>query len=82
MPSTLRNRNPFALMIDPQAVLAQIAHSERLERLHRRVCRPLDRPLLAHVGADDAELDTSDADAAEAEQLGADDDGQAPEQMA
>lgn len=45
-----RNSNPFALMIDPQAVLAQIENSERLERLQRRVCRPLDKPLLGAVG--------------------------------
>lgn len=45
-----RNTNPFALMIDPQAVLAQIENSERLERLQRRVCRPLDKPLLGAVG--------------------------------
>jgi hypothetical protein len=36
--------NPFALLLDPQQVLASIEHSERLERLHRRVCRPLDKP--------------------------------------
>ena len=41
-----RNVNPFALMLDPQAVMAQIERSERLEGLHRRVCRPLDKPLL------------------------------------
>jgi hypothetical protein len=41
-----RNVNPFALMLDPQAVIAQIERSERLEGLHRRVCRPLDKPLL------------------------------------
>ena len=51
-----RNLNPFALMIDPQAVLAQIEASDRLERLQRRVCRPLDKPLLggAQEGTDDA----------------------------
>ncbi len=51
-----RNVNPFALMLDPQAVLAQIECSERLERLHRRVCRPLDKPLLGGVqdGTDEA----------------------------
>lgn len=38
--------NPFALMIDPKAIFDRIEHSERLERLQRRVCRPLDRPLL------------------------------------
>jgi hypothetical protein len=36
--------NPFALLLDPQQVLASIEHSDRLERLHRRVCRPLDKP--------------------------------------
>lgn len=53
-----RNSNPFALMIDPQAVLAQIENSERLERLQRRVCRPLDKPLLGVVG--DGEEDGGD----------------------
>ena len=47
-----RHVNPFALMLDPQAVLAQIECSERLERLQRRVCRPLDKPLLG--GAQEA----------------------------
>lgn len=49
-----RDTNPFALLLDPQAVLAQIEHSERLERLQRRVCRPLDRPMLGAL-ADDGE---------------------------
>ena len=38
--------NPFALLLDPEAVFRAIEKSERLERLHSRVCRPLDRPLL------------------------------------
>ncbi len=42
-----RSANPFAMMIDPQAVLAQIERSGRLERLQRHICRPLDKPLLA-----------------------------------
>jgi len=53
-----RNVNPFALMLDPQAVLAQIECSERLERLHRRVCRPLDKPLLG--GAQEPGDETSE----------------------
>lgn len=65
-----RNVNPFALMIDPQAVLAQIESSERLERLHRRVCRPLDKPLLgaAPEGTDGSEDggDPADGDARDA----------------
>jgi hypothetical protein len=50
--------NPFALLMDPQAVFRAIENSERLERLHSRVCRPLDKPLLPLVAADDA--DTAD----------------------
>ena len=46
MQSLPSNINPFALMIDPQSVIAQIERSERLEGLHRRICRPLDKPLL------------------------------------
>ena len=63
MPHSLRRAtNPFALMLDPQAVFAQIEHSERLERLQRRVCRPLDRPLLGKgEGAD--ELSSADDEA-------------------
>jgi hypothetical protein len=47
--------NPFALLMDPQAVFRAIENSERLGRLHSRVCRPLDKPLLPLVTAEDAE---------------------------
>lgn len=58
-----RNVNPFALMLDPQAVLARIECSERLERLQRRICRPLDKPLLGGVqdGADEPGETAADA---------------------
>ena len=58
-----RHVNPFALMLDPQAVLAQIECSERLERLQRRVCRPLDKPLLgsAQEAGDESSEPGSDA---------------------
>lgn len=65
--------NPFALMLDPQAVFAKIECSERLERLHRRVCRPLDKPLLGgpgEEGADSADSADMSADAAVDESLG------------
>jgi hypothetical protein len=39
--------NPFALMMNPAAVLEAVERSGRLERLQRRVCRPLDKPLIA-----------------------------------
>lgn len=69
-----RNVNPFALMLDPQAVIAQIERSERLEGLHRRVCRPLDKPLLG--GAVDQTGESSELSAADAD---ADDRGTADE---
>lgn len=62
-----RNINPFALMLDPQAVIAQIERSQRLEGLQRRVCRPLDKPLLG-VSVDDS------AEGPDAFSLDADDD--------
>ena len=43
--------NPFALMMNPAEVLQAVERSDRLERLQRRVCRPLDKPLIAHVAA-------------------------------
>jgi hypothetical protein len=38
--------SPFAQLIDPKAFSLAVAHSERLARLKRRVCRPLDKPLI------------------------------------
>ena len=57
-----RDTNPFALLLDPQAVLAQIEHSERLERLQRRVCRPLDKPMLGALAEDGDESTDTDTD--------------------
>ena len=72
--------NPFAMMLDPQAVLARVAHSERLARLQRRICRPLDKPLLgrspggsAELAAYDSQIDDSlEADADDARSPGGD----------
>lgn len=46
--------NPFALMMDPQSVVQEMERSERLNRLQRRICRPLDKPLIPVVGEEDA----------------------------
>jgi hypothetical protein len=62
--------NPFALMLDPQAVFAKIECSERLERLHRRVCRPLDKPLLGGPGEEGTDGADVSADAAVDESIG------------
>lgn len=52
--------NPFALMMDPASVFAAIQRSERLSRLHSRICRPLDKITAVRDGdsddADDAEV--------------------------
>ena len=55
MQATARAYNPFALLLDPQAVIAAVERSERLGRLSSRICRPLDR-LTGPVGTDDAAL--------------------------
>lgn len=50
--------NPFALMMDPESVLAAMARSERLARLNSRVWRPLDKlPASASVPAEAAAFD-------------------------
>jgi hypothetical protein len=38
--------NPFALMMHPDAVFQAMETSDRLSRLQRRICRPLDKPLI------------------------------------
>lgn len=35
--------NPFMLMIQPEVVIAAMESSERLGKLNRHLCRPLDR---------------------------------------
>lgn len=45
--------NPFALMLNPEAVFQAIERSDRLDLLQRRVCRPLDKPLLQRATPSD-----------------------------
>jgi len=42
-------------MLNPEIVLAAIENSERLGKLDRRLCRPLDRLAGPAVAADDAQ---------------------------
>jgi hypothetical protein len=49
--------NPFALMMNPEAVLAAVAGSDRLARLKSRICRPLDKPTIAHADGDGVAFD-------------------------
>ena len=37
--------NPFALMLNPAAVVLAMEQSERLSGLSSRICRPLDKPM-------------------------------------
>lgn len=64
--------NPFVMMTNPEAILQAVERSDRLNRLQRRVCRPLDKPLIPKVkGADlaayDDEIDAAGDDAGDAE---------------
>jgi hypothetical protein len=52
MQATTRS-NPFVMMTDPETILLAVERSERLNRLSRKVYRPLDRPLIPKVGAKD-----------------------------
>jgi len=44
--------DPFALLMDPQSVFQAMERSDRLARLQSRVCRPLDKPMIARAGTD------------------------------
>jgi hypothetical protein len=57
--------NPFALLMDPEAVLLAMANSDRLALLTSRICRPLDKPL---TGRGDAGASTAPDDAVDAEE--------------
>ena len=50
--------NPFALLLDADAVIARVTASKCLAMLNSRVCRPLDKPLL---GTDQQDVDAEDA---------------------
>lgn len=54
--------NPFMLLVHPEAVFAAVEKSERLGRLNRHLCRPLDRPAGGEPGTSlqGAEQDSED----------------------
>lgn len=52
--------NPFALLLNPADIVAQVERSERLRRLKSRVCRPLDKPLIPCAAEDEATPDGLD----------------------
>jgi hypothetical protein len=61
--------NPFVMMTDPETILLAVERSERLNRLSRKVYRPLDRPLIPKVGAKDMAAFDSEIDAAADEEF-------------
>ncbi|MBQ0959428.1 hypothetical protein KAK06_10750 [Ideonella sp. 4Y11] len=74
MRSTQTRSNPFTMMTNPEAIIQAVERSERLNRLQRRVCRPLDKPLIPKIVIDDqAAFDRSveldDADLGDADDL-------------
>lgn len=54
--STLAS-NPFALMMHPEDVLHAMEHSDRLGRLQRRICKPLDKPAGVRAPGELADFD-------------------------
>lgn len=68
MQPTVYASNPFAMLLDPEGVLARVAHSERLARLQSRICRPLDKPLLPGAAASTEDLAAFDGAIDEAQE--------------
>ncbi len=48
MLNTPLSADPFAMLVAPEQVMRAIERSDRLQRLQRRVYRPLDRPWIPH----------------------------------
>lgn len=55
-------RNPFMLLLDPAAVIAAVEQSERLGRLNRHMCRPLDKPAPGSVPTGGPSVEDDEAD--------------------
>jgi hypothetical protein len=53
--------DPFALMMNPQAVFQAMERSDRLGRLQRRICRPLDKPIIPKLSGNNADIVRYDA---------------------
>ena len=71
MDKSLLVSNPFALMMNPDEVLQAMQHSDRLSRLQRRVCKPLDKPLIAKPA--DTDTDAFDHEVDDSEDVAAED---------
>ena len=63
----IRRPNPFMMRTVPEVILQAVERSERLNRLARHVCRPLDRPLIPKVRGTELDAFDREIDLAEAE---------------
>ncbi|OYT88483.1 MAG: hypothetical protein CFE46_08920 [Burkholderiales bacterium PBB6] len=63
MRQTHSQANPFMMMMNPEAILQAVERSERLSGLQRRICRPLDKPLIPKVSQSDLDAYDNDIDA-------------------
>ena len=67
--------DPFALMMNPQAVIQAMERSDRLSRLQRRICRPLDKPIIPKLSTSNADIVRYDS-SVDAADFGFEDDAQ------
>jgi hypothetical protein len=58
--------NPFAFLMNPEDVLQAMERSDRLGRLQRRICKPLDKPVIARAPDEVASFDHEVDDSPEA----------------
>jgi len=55
--------NPFALMMNPEDVLQAMHRSDLLGGLKRRICKPLDKPMMSQPSEEavfDQQIDMAD----------------------
>jgi hypothetical protein len=57
MPDIRVDANPFALLMDPASVISMVESSSSLERLRRRIHRPLDKPQIPLASSDPENFD-------------------------
>lgn len=60
--------DPFAMLMDLQGVVQAMERSDRLARLQSRICRPLDKPLIANAATERDAFDGAIDDQAEPEE--------------
>ena len=53
-------QNPFMMLLSPESVIAAMERSEKLGRLNRRMCHPLDRAAAPGSDGEAAAVDTED----------------------